>query len=723
LTATTISEDDTKEDKQLERMKKELAGKVYGPTDIHETLDTDGNGKAKKKNHNKRRQRSFHIEESGEERDDHKKRIYIHKYSTGVPLVEAVIVYGQPLFLQLKNGSSKEPVLFDKIESDNLILYPKEIQSQLSEPYVFEFKEEIVHYLNLAKKLTNFDQIFKLVKSIYKKYVDAEEHYIRLLSADTLYSYFQDKFATTHYVICIGGNSSGKNSILMTFKYLGYRVLLATGVSAANVYTYLGNVEDCQGTIAEDEINNLENDPEKLNTYKSGYSKSSGRIPKIDLHSGRVQEVYLSYCFKIFATERSLDNSIARGLLDRSFEIQCITGTPKYNIKEVFDKANEETHTKLKLELQKTRKLLLAYRMLHYEDTIKDVKLNIINREAELTKPLIRLFQDSPLVLEELLPALSKLLNAKRKVKSNSLESKLYTAVRNLIPCHGYVIDYQSIINEVMRITNGEEISGEKASFYSTDIGKVTHRKIICILVDSFKAERTHKGSGNDKKRAVQFKEEDIKRKDREYNVPDKIEILLDNEKEGQSTNELDSFDVIFGSSSNDDDDDSSSEALTITTHNQHDYSSSGTEGTEGTQLGDKGQSEGIADTVNNSQTSHDTTNHTNNNNDNDKNSYQLNTEKSLDKDQCNSINQANNLSAYTPVASLASQSSHYLSLDQTVAIEKKITATTTTSSVVDVSQNIYRLGNSDSWACKYCKLKGDKWFMGQHTCKGQPST
>jgi hypothetical protein len=198
---------------------------------------------------------------------------------------------------------------------------------------------------------------------------------------------------------------------------------------------------------------------------------------------------------------------------------------------------------------------------------------------------------------------------------------------------------------------------------------------------------------------------------------------LLDNEKEGQSTNELDSFDVIFGSSSNDDDDDSSSEALTITTHNQHDYSSSGTEGTEGTQLGDKGQSEGIADTVNNSQTSHDTTNHTNNNNDNDKNSYQLNTEKSLDKDQCNSINQANNLSAYTPVASLASQSSHYLSLDQTVAIEKKITATTTTSSVVDVSQNIYRLGNSDSWACKYCKLKGDKWFMGQHTCKGQPST
>jgi hypothetical protein len=373
--------------------------------------------------------------------------------------------------------------------------------------------------------------------------------------------------------------------------------------------------------------------------------------------------------------------------------------------------------------------------MLHYKDTIKDVKLNITNREAELTKPLIRLFQDSPLVLKELLPTLSKLLNAKRKVKSNSLESKIYTAVRNLIPYHGYVIDHQSIINEVMRITNGEEIFGEKA-FYSTDIGKVTHRKIIDILVDSFKAERTHKGSGNDKKRAVQFKEEDLKRKDREYNVPDKIEILPD-EKVGQSINELDSFDVIFGNNSNDndDDDDSSSEASTITTHNENDYSSSGTEGTEGTQLGDKGQEEGIADTVNNSQTSNDTTNLTNinNNDNNDKNSCQHNTEKSLEKGQCNSIHQANNLSAYTPVASLASQSSQssqsslYLPLDQTLAIEKETTTaattTTITSSIVDISQNIYRLGHSDSWACKYCKLKGDKWFMGQHMCKGQPST
>jgi hypothetical protein len=264
---------------------------------------------------------------------------------------------------------------------------------------------------------------------------------------------------------------SGKNAILMTFASLGYRVLLATSVSAANVYTFLGSLEECQGTIAEDEINNLDNDHEKLNIYKSGYCRG-GKVTKIDLKAGRIQEVFNTYCFKIFASESSLDNSKAKGLRDRSFEILCLVGKPQHNIKDVFDKSNQQ----LRNELEKTRKLLFAFRMLHHEDTIKDVSLNIINREAELTKPLIRLFQYSPGVLEELLPALSKCLDAKRKVKSTSLEAILYTAIRNLIPEHGFTIDNQSIIEEVKRITEGEVIQGQQA-FYCQDLDRVTYTK------------------------------------------------------------------------------------------------------------------------------------------------------------------------------------------------------------------------------------------------------
>jgi len=33
--------------------------------------------------------------------------------------------------------------------------------------------------------------------------------------------------------------------------------------------------------------------------------------------------------------------------------------------------------------------------------------------------------------------------------------------------------------------------------------------------------------------------------------------------------------------------------------------------------------------------------------------------------------------------------------------------------------KNMFRIGNSDIWACKECKVKDDKWFMKQHQCKG----
>ncbi len=157
-----------------------------------------------------------------------------------------------------------------------------------------------------------------------------------------------------------------------------------------------------------------------------------------------------------------MDNLKAKGLRDRSFEILCLVGKPEHNIKDVSDKCNEQ----LKNELEKTRKILFACRTLHHGAAINDVSLNIFNREAELTKPLIRLVQNSLGVLKELLPALTKCLDAKRKVKSTSLEAILYTAIINLTPAHGLTIDNESIVVEVKRITDGVD---KTSNSYSID--------------------------------------------------------------------------------------------------------------------------------------------------------------------------------------------------------------------------------------------------------------
>jgi hypothetical protein len=36
-----------------------------------------------------------------------------------------------------------------------------------------------------------------------------------------------------------------------------------------------------------------------------------------------------------------------------------------------------------------------------------------------------------------------------------------------------------------------------------------------------------------------------------------------------------------------------------------------------------------------------------------------------------------------------------------------------------DRSKRVYRLGHSDTWACKDCKQKGDIHYMKQHNCRG----
>jgi hypothetical protein len=102
----------------------------------------------------------------------------------------------------------------------------------------------------------------------------------------------------------------------------------------------------------------------------------------------------------------------------------------------------------------------------------------------------------------------------------------------------------------------------------------------LVFLVDKYKADRTHKGSGNDKKRVLQLQEEDLARKDMECEVPDEIEILPDNHVNCNPTEEeLDSFDSIFLSSSSAADPDSTPD---IESEDDNQKDENGTEGMEG---------------------------------------------------------------------------------------------------------------------------------------------
>ena len=473
------------------------------------------------------------------------KPVKIRKYTGNgtLPLHEAVVFKdGQTAFLTLdENGRAKYET---EINRPGMVLRPADnLDTQNPLPYIFESPDELNQYLERARSET-FGSLYLKTKLIYRKYVNIEDYLLSILSADTIYSYFQDKFPTLHYNIFVGDNGSGKNSALLVYRHLGYRVFYVVSASAPNYFTFLGDKEECQGTIAEDEAEDIGYNKEKQKILKSGYA-SGGSVPKVDLTFGRTQESYLTYGMKWLAMEELPDYKKIKGILDRSFVFRFIVGDVEYNIKDVIKYAGDPKFKPLHDELIDLRKLLFAYRMIHYNDVIPDLCLNIKHRSAELTKPVLRLFSsrnDAPMALEEIRRALSKIISERNELKRNSVESKLLEIVNNLIERDGanpdgsndlesYTFYNEDIWTETKTVMNGRDNAFKPESFYSIEFGTISHKYITSIYKSKFKAEPFKVGSGTETKRGLRFSKEVLDRLVIHYDVPDEIVILDQTDK------------------------------------------------------------------------------------------------------------------------------------------------------------------------------------------------
>jgi hypothetical protein len=285
--------------------------------------------------------------------------------------------------------------------------------------------------------------------------------------------------------------------------------------SAPNYFTFLGDKEECQGTIAEDEAEDIGYNKEKQKILKTSYA-SGGSVPKVDLTFGRKQESYLTYCMKWLAME----------------ECRFIVGNVEYNIKDVIKYAGDPKFKPLHDELIDLRKLLFAFRMIHHTDV----------RSAELTKPLLRLFNsrnDAPIALEEIRRALSKIISERNELRRNSIESKLRDVINNLIErgskgsndLKSYAFYNEDIWTEAKTVMSGLDCPFKQESFYTIELGTISHKYITSIYKSKFKAEPFKIGSGNETKRGLRFSKEVLDRLVIHYDVPDEIVILDQTDK------------------------------------------------------------------------------------------------------------------------------------------------------------------------------------------------
>src|SRR5215217_4195937 len=341
--------------------------------------------------------KKFRAAEKAKDKEEKKREFTAYKFSNRgeSDLYEAIIIDGIPYFIKF-NQDKKKIQMVPHIEDATRIIKPLEKEEYPYQAYEFENFIEIEKYAEkIINEEINLDVLFKKSKSIVKKFNDQDSHVLDLIAADVLFSYFQDRFTTTHYLLILGGNGSGKTSIGDTFGAIGYRVVIMTDPTASNLFRLLGFIEPGQCTIILEEAERIDQSQDLMGVLKTGYSYY-GKVPRINTNTNK-QEFFYSFCFKIIISERPPNQLVAKGVHDRIYPIECYQGDPQYDIKEVLNPTNtgDEKNKETLKEILDFRKMLLIYRLIHFKDLIPNLDIGIKGREKELAKPLIQLFHNS----------------------------------------------------------------------------------------------------------------------------------------------------------------------------------------------------------------------------------------------------------------------------------------------------------------------------------------
>jgi hypothetical protein len=364
-----------------------------------------------------------------------KKEVLAYKYSKKGQdsLYEAIIVCGSPCFITWDPDSDKGVKIVPVVEESTRIIRPPNPEEYPYTAYEFYDAKELREYFRRANTTTR-DNLYQTAKGFFQNYVDQDENIITVLTADSILTYFQDLFPIIHYSEGIGGNDVGKSSIGYTFEYTGYRVIRDTSISGANYFRILGPVEPGQCTIIEDEGDSISEDPDKVRILKAGYEYSQ-KIPKTNMNTQRQeQNWFYPFCYKMILAEKSLSEWKAKGLVDRTFTFKCRPGKVSHSIKKVVSQTINKSPELEKLydELLDFRKLMLCYRLIQYTEELPQIKVSLINRDEELTYPILQLFYGTE-AFEEIRTALKFFIKQRRERRQRSLEAALYLIIKDLV--------------------------------------------------------------------------------------------------------------------------------------------------------------------------------------------------------------------------------------------------------------------------------------------------
>jgi hypothetical protein len=453
------------------------------------------------------------------------------KEETPPQLWETVKVGGQFYFVSYDSIEGKLRWT-NEINEENRTLKP--YMENATESYSFRDQSELENCIKMARSQT-LGTLFKMVGLCVSSFYDTDnDAYTNLVAADILFTYFQDRIGKTHYVFVYGEPGTGKGVILECFNQLAYRGVQVTDASAASIYRVLGNVEKGQVVLIIDEANRLEDNPFLLEVLKVGY-KGENKVPRVmDASSGENSKVvyYYAYCFKVIAAEKLPVTWKTGGFLSRCLTIQTSPGDPTHDIQDVVDNAGDSENTSIMRELAKLRKLLFAYRLLHYSEPIPDVQIKgIIGRDRELIKPLIRLFKThgDTQSLDTIKKTLHYFIKQRNQEKTDSFEASIHTFINYLLQYkheneQQQGLAFSEIWNYAKEQLKGEPVDEKPDTIQTSLFGEVSKKRLAYVL-KSLGGKRDRDSTGD--KRTWKFDTKILGRFTKAYKqIPETIEIV-----------------------------------------------------------------------------------------------------------------------------------------------------------------------------------------------------
>jgi hypothetical protein len=371
---------------------------------------------------------------------DKKRDVYTNKFrdeSTGI-LYEAALVDMAPCFIYMDKQSGNVQIV-NQVDDVDRIIKPPPRNASLTDQFTFANKEELESLWNKVQ-IMNLDEMYSISKGIWNTFIAASDHVITLCAADSIFTYLQDRFPMTHYIFIIGDNDSGKTAFIEVMAATCYRPYSAVSMSDAVLYRVLGSEDEGQAIVLLDEANSLS---EKiLETLKSGYKKS-GFVARVEetIDNKKQPQRFKTFGFKMLAAEYSPTGKGAKGADERFFKIKTKRSKPKKYIAEVLGLKDIGGKSDELERIGNFRKLMLLYKLRHFDDEFKDVQLNVINRDKELTHSLISLFYGTN-ALGEIIRSLDTFLREKKERKMKTLEAEFFNIVNGFISHPEQIFEY-----------------------------------------------------------------------------------------------------------------------------------------------------------------------------------------------------------------------------------------------------------------------------------------